>query len=169
MAPVALEVPLAHSPPFDTLDTRHAIKPLTTETPPVEDTTFEFDSMNDALAAFANGEFVVVVDDEGRENEGDLIVAASLCSTEKMAFMIKHTSYVRSHSKPDLYLRNTHQGVHLHIITTAAARSAANSDDGAQQHRTPQNRIHRHCRLQIWNIDRHFSSRPSLNSEETSI
>jgi len=48
--------------------------------------------MEDALAAFARGEFLVVMDDENRENEGDLITAASLCTTEKMAWMIKHTS-----------------------------------------------------------------------------
>ena len=37
---------------------------------------FAFDSMEDALAAFARGEFLVVMDDEDRENEGDLIIAA---------------------------------------------------------------------------------------------
>ncbi|KZT43242.1 3,4-dihydroxy-2-butanone 4-phosphate synthase [Sistotremastrum suecicum HHB10207 ss-3] len=46
----------------------------------------------DALAAFARGEFLVVMDDEGRENEGDLICSAALCTTEKMAFLIKHSS-----------------------------------------------------------------------------
>ncbi|KAJ7066598.1 GTP cyclohydrolase II [Mycena amicta] len=55
-------------------------------------TGFSFDSMEAALAAFAAGEFLVVMDDESRENEGDLIIAASLCTTEKMAWMIKHTS-----------------------------------------------------------------------------
>ncbi|KAJ7449677.1 GTP cyclohydrolase II [Mycena latifolia] len=55
-------------------------------------TTFEFDRMEDALAAFSAGEFLVVMDDENRENEGDLIISASLCTTEKMAWMIKHTS-----------------------------------------------------------------------------
>src|ERR1041384_3137253 len=44
------------------------------------------------LAAFAKGEIVVVTDDDGRENEGDLFVAASLCTPEKMAFIIRHTS-----------------------------------------------------------------------------
>ena len=44
--------------------------------------------------AFARGEFLVVMDDESRENEGDLIVAASGCSTEQMAWMIKHTRFV---------------------------------------------------------------------------
>ncbi|KAI0666897.1 3,4-dihydroxy-2-butanone 4-phosphate synthase [Trametes maxima] len=55
-------------------------------------TEFAFDPIEDALAAFARGEFLVVMDDEGRENEGDLIIAASAVSTQKMAWMIKHTS-----------------------------------------------------------------------------
>jgi len=54
---------------------------------------FRCDSMEDALEAFTRGEFLVVMDDEGRENEGDLIIAASHCTTEKMAWMIKHTRY----------------------------------------------------------------------------
>ena len=54
-------------------------------------TAFSFDPIEDALAAFAKGEFLVVADDEGRENEGDLIIAASEVSTEKMAWMIRHT------------------------------------------------------------------------------
>ena len=45
-----------------------------------------------AIAAFASGEIVVVTDDDDRENEGDLFVAASLCTPEKMAFIIRHTS-----------------------------------------------------------------------------
>ena len=43
-----------------------------------------------ALEAFAKGEIVVVTDDDDRENEGDLVVAASLCTPEKMAFIIRH-------------------------------------------------------------------------------
>lgn len=49
-------------------------------------------SVEDALAAIAEGEMVVVVDDEDRENEGDLIMAASKASPEKVAFMVRHTS-----------------------------------------------------------------------------
>jgi 3,4-dihydroxy 2-butanone 4-phosphate synthase/GTP cyclohydrolase II len=45
-----------------------------------------------AIKAFARGEIVVVTDDHDRENEGDLFVAASLCTPEKMAFMIRNTS-----------------------------------------------------------------------------
>ena len=44
------------------------------------------------VAAFAKGEIVVVTDDDDRENEGDLFVAASLCTPEKMAFIIRNTS-----------------------------------------------------------------------------
>jgi 3,4-dihydroxy 2-butanone 4-phosphate synthase/GTP cyclohydrolase II len=49
-------------------------------------------SVDAAIAAFARGEIVVVTDDDDRENEGDLFVAASLCTPEKMAFIIRHTS-----------------------------------------------------------------------------
>lgn len=48
--------------------------------------------VDDAIAAFAKGEIVVVTDDDDRENEGDLFVAASLCTPEKMAFIIRNTS-----------------------------------------------------------------------------
>jgi 3,4-dihydroxy 2-butanone 4-phosphate synthase/GTP cyclohydrolase II len=48
--------------------------------------------VEDLVAAFARGEIVVVTDDDDRENEGDLFVAASLCTPEKMAFIIRHTS-----------------------------------------------------------------------------
>ena len=41
-------------------------------------------------AIFRKGEFVIVVDDEDRENEGDLIIAAELITPEKVNFMLKH-------------------------------------------------------------------------------
>src|SRR5450755_1571402 len=44
------------------------------------------------VAAFARGEILIVADDDDRENEGDLFVAASLCTPEKMAFIIRNTS-----------------------------------------------------------------------------
>jgi 3,4-dihydroxy 2-butanone 4-phosphate synthase/GTP cyclohydrolase II len=52
----------------------------------------KLDSINDAILAFANGEMVVVVDDDDRENEGDLIMAASKATAAQVAFMIRHTS-----------------------------------------------------------------------------
>src|SRR5881227_3182261 len=48
-------------------------------------------SVRDAIEAFARGEIVVVTDDDDRENEGDLILAAVHATPEKMAFIIRHT------------------------------------------------------------------------------
>ena len=45
----------------------------------------------EAIRAFEAGEIVVVTDDDDRENEGDLVIAAHLCTPEKMAFIIRHT------------------------------------------------------------------------------
>ena len=49
-------------------------------------------SVEEAVAAFGRGEFVLVVDDENRENEGDLILAADKVDRSKIAFMVRHTS-----------------------------------------------------------------------------
>jgi|TARA_B100001094_G_scaffold125504_1_gene121590 3,4-dihydroxy 2-butanone 4-phosphate synthase/GTP cyclohydrolase II len=54
----------------------------------------ELNTIREAIDAIAEGKFVVVVDDEDRENEGDLIIAAESVSNEDMAFMVKHTSGV---------------------------------------------------------------------------
>lgn len=51
-----------------------------------------FDTVEAALADIAAGRMVVVVDDDDRENEGDLIMAASKATPEQVAFMIRHTS-----------------------------------------------------------------------------
>ena len=48
--------------------------------------------IEDAVAAIGRGEIVVVVDDEDRENEGDLIMAAEFATPEKVAFFLHHTS-----------------------------------------------------------------------------
>jgi len=52
------------------------------------------DRIEDAVDAIGRGEFVVVVDDADRENEGDLIVAAEKVTAEQIAFMVRHTSGV---------------------------------------------------------------------------
>lgn len=54
----------------------------------------DFSSVSDAVAQIDRGGFVIVVDDEDRENEGDLIIAAEAASQDNMAFMIRHTSGV---------------------------------------------------------------------------
>jgi 3,4-dihydroxy 2-butanone 4-phosphate synthase/GTP cyclohydrolase II len=51
-----------------------------------------FSAIEEAVAAITRGDFVVVVDDADRENEGDLIIAAERVSPERIAFMVRHTS-----------------------------------------------------------------------------
>ncbi|MHA2789047.1 bifunctional 3,4-dihydroxy-2-butanone-4-phosphate synthase/GTP cyclohydrolase II [Corynebacterium sp. S7] len=58
----------------------------------MSESTIRLDSVEDAVAAIARGEAVVVVDDEGRENEGDLIFAADKATPELVAFMVRYTS-----------------------------------------------------------------------------
>ena len=77
--------------------------------------------MEDALKAFAAGEFLVVMDDENRENEGDLILAASHSTTEKMAWMIKHTRYVHTLAPRRSEFLVTTNYV-LHIVVMSASR-----------------------------------------------
>ena len=48
------------------------------------------DRIEDAVKDFREGKFVIVVDDEDRENEGDLIIAAEKITAEKVNFMLKH-------------------------------------------------------------------------------
>ena len=51
---------------------------------------FQLNSIEDALKDFKEGKFVIVVDDEDRENEGDLITAAEMITPEKVNFMLKN-------------------------------------------------------------------------------
>lgn len=50
----------------------------------------KLDSIEEAIEDFREGKFVIVVDDEDRENEGDLIIAAEKVTPEKINFMLKH-------------------------------------------------------------------------------
>lgn len=54
--------------------------------------TTKLDKIEDAIAEIAAGRPVIVVDDEDRENEGDLIMAAAKATPEYVAFFIRHTS-----------------------------------------------------------------------------
>ncbi len=54
---------------------------------PDQGTGIRFDAIADALAAIRNGESIVVVDDENRENEGDLICAAQFATPQQINFM----------------------------------------------------------------------------------
>lgn len=50
----------------------------------------DFSTIEEALLDIANGKMIVVVDDEGRENEGDLVMAAQFVTPEAINFMISH-------------------------------------------------------------------------------
>ena len=52
--------------------------------------TFKINTIEEALEDFKEGRFVIVVDDEDRENEGDLIIAAEKITPEKVNFMLKY-------------------------------------------------------------------------------
>ncbi|KAF9977962.1 hypothetical protein BGZ73_004245 [Actinomortierella ambigua] len=52
----------------------------------------QFNTIEEAVADIAAGKFVIAVDNEDRENEGDLIMAAEKITTEQMAFLIRYSS-----------------------------------------------------------------------------
>jgi 3,4-dihydroxy 2-butanone 4-phosphate synthase/GTP cyclohydrolase II len=49
-------------------------------------------NLQKVLAAYKNGDLIIVTDDASRENEGDLMLLAELATTEKVAFMVRHTT-----------------------------------------------------------------------------
>ncbi|MEX2046508.1 MAG: bifunctional 3,4-dihydroxy-2-butanone-4-phosphate synthase/GTP cyclohydrolase II [Chloroflexota bacterium] len=63
-------------------------------TPKVVAPRAPFTTVEDAVGEIRRGRMIVVIDDEERENEGDLVMAAQLCRTEDVAFMRKHASGV---------------------------------------------------------------------------
>lgn len=63
-----------------------------TVVPPAGTDETRLDTIEAAVAAIRAGRPIVVVDDHDRENEGDLIFAAQMATTELTAFMVRHTS-----------------------------------------------------------------------------
>lgn len=55
---------------------------------PLKDCSMTISKIEDAVAAIARGEMVIVVDDENRENEGDIVFASEDATAEKIAFMM---------------------------------------------------------------------------------
>ena len=51
-------------------------------------------NIEEALRDFANGKFLIITDDESRENEGDLMLLAEKATTESLGFMVRYTSGV---------------------------------------------------------------------------
>ncbi|KAL4867737.1 hypothetical protein BDV12DRAFT_170752 [Aspergillus spectabilis] len=60
--------------------------------PSPTDPALQFDSIEDTIKAFKNGEFIIVLDSQDRENEGDLIIAAESITDAQMAFLVRYTS-----------------------------------------------------------------------------
>ena len=54
------------------------------------DNKIKLDTIEEAIEDFRNGKFIIVVDDEDRENEGDLIIAAEKITPEDVNFMLKN-------------------------------------------------------------------------------
>jgi 3,4-dihydroxy 2-butanone 4-phosphate synthase/GTP cyclohydrolase II len=78
-----------HATPPNGEDPRQNVAPQekTTHSAPSSSQTFEFDSIDAALADLKAGRVIVVVDDENRENEGDLICAAQFATPDTINFM----------------------------------------------------------------------------------
>jgi len=64
--------------------------------------TRKFDPITDAISAIKRGEMAVVVDDEDRENEGDLVMAAARATPQAVNFMAKHARGLICVSLPDV-------------------------------------------------------------------
>ena len=116
MSPVALLHPPAM--PLTSSLKNGTAHPLQSVRHPAGTTSFAFDKMEHALAAFGAGEFLVVMDDEDRENEGDIIISASHCTTEKMAWMIKHTRCVQA-------VFHLTSPCHVQLVVTSASHYPA--------------------------------------------
>ena len=71
-------------------------------------------TIDEAIADFREGNFVIVVDDEDRENEGDFIIAAEKITPEKVNFMMTHGRGVLcapiTEAASDVYKRQTRTG-----------------------------------------------------------
>jgi 3,4-dihydroxy 2-butanone 4-phosphate synthase/GTP cyclohydrolase II len=99
-----------------------------------------------ALDALRAGRFVIVVDDENRENEGDLILAAEHSNTEKMAFVIRHTGGVvclalsneiaDGLDLPPMVARNTSQHGTPYTVSIDAAHDVTTGISAADRSKT---------------------------------
>jgi hypothetical protein len=78
---------LVFQPPISWHPVKHSVPAAQTQ----PDGSVRYDPLEDAFKAFSKGEPVLVMDDESRENEGDLILAAVHATPEKLAWMIRYT------------------------------------------------------------------------------
>ena len=64
------------------------------------DNKIKLDTIEEAIDDFRQGKFIIVVDDEDRENEGDLIIAAEKITPEDVNFMLKMPAACCAHRSP---------------------------------------------------------------------
>ena len=97
-----------------------------------------FGTVEQALADIAAGKFIVVADDEDRENEGDLVCAAELVTPEMVNFMLEAKGMIC-------------------LAMTNAGRPSRPWHAGGAEHRSDGDRVHRldRCGGQIWGDHRH--------------
>ncbi|AKK19961.1 3,4-dihydroxy-2-butanone-4-phosphate synthase [Candidatus Liberibacter africanus] len=57
----------------------------------IQETSLQEQNIVNAIQSFQKGEIVIITDETDRENEADLVLAATHCTSEKMAFIIRHT------------------------------------------------------------------------------
>ena len=107
----------------------------------------EFANIETAIRELRAGRMIVVVDDEDRENEGDLTMAAELVTPEAINFMATHG-----------------RGLICLAMTGEQARRAGPCPDGAGQHRAARHRLHGLDRPdRPRRHHRHFGPRPGAN------
>jgi len=103
-------------------------------------------TIEQALQAFRQGNIIIVVDDEHRENEGDLVIAAQHITPEKMAFLIRHTGGVvclalsqpiaDQLNLPPMVERNTSQLGTAYTVTIDAATNIQSGISAEDRTRT---------------------------------
>ncbi len=57
-----------------------------------KNTILQFTDIETVLNTFKKGEFIIIVDEQSRENEGDLVISAEFITDKQMGWMIKNTS-----------------------------------------------------------------------------
>ncbi|EEP80549.1 3,4-dihydroxy-2-butanone 4-phosphate synthase [Uncinocarpus reesii 1704] len=62
----------------------------------IPDGGLQFNTIEETIESFRNGEFIIVLDSQDRENEGDLIIAAEAITPAKMAFLIRYSSHTHT-------------------------------------------------------------------------
>lgn len=136
----------------------------------------EFSSIEEAVEDIRQGKFVVVLDDEDRENEGDLIIAADKITTEQMAWLIRWSRCVDVGPWRDVtkapadvldFPRPHKQWLRLHLCPPISNPSLESTHDVPEQPGTTQDGIHSNSGLQAWYHNGNLCTRPCTDITET--